>query len=307
MSRGGHNKIQDEIYIKSIKSAAKMLGRSPDKEWWKKSGLTPSATSFQNRFGSWNNALAAAGVPINKIDEYTDAQILNELARVYQIIGDPFIRRRFYEYSAMRPGKLLRKWTDWLKQANIPIKRVKARKRYIKKGRVYETRWTESALKEAFERFHTEHSRYPNTNDLLTTDYLPAPSTLVYRFGSLNNFREKAGYPTREQVYGITACYGKDGHKLHSGAEQSVCNFLHNNNIDHETQVRVCPERQWTCDFVANGVYIEVDGLGERRKNIHAHNEKIRYYEDKNIPHIVIDPYTTANWENHLKTSIGLS
>lgn len=115
------------------------------------------------------------------------------------------------------------------------------------------------------------------------------------RFGSYSNFVKLAGLkPNRRFTT-------KDGHVVHSRFELMVDNFLFDNNIQHQVQVRVCKNRLWTCDFVIGTAWVECDGMsGNRPENGTAKfQEKLDYYRDNSYDFIVI--YPSENWEIRIK------
>ena len=98
---------------------------------------------------------------------------------------------------------------------------------------------------------------------------------------------------------------GKDGKKYTSIIEGKVGDYLfefleQEKIVDYFTQVRVTPDRRWTCDFVVslaipdNSVlWVEVDGLEESRREgaYKEDNEKINYYINNNFNYrIIVSP-----------------
>lgn len=96
--------------------------------------------------------------------------------------------------------------------------------------------------------------------------------------------------------------FGKDGKRYTSIIEGTVGNYLFDyleDGIitDYFTQVRVNPDRRWTCDFVVSfadsnipDLWIEVDGLEDSRREgaYTENNEKIKYYNNNNFNYRII-------------------
>ncbi|MBR3169128.1 hypothetical protein IKF23_01665 [Candidatus Saccharibacteria bacterium] len=64
-NRPGMWRYSDEDLIDSLKEKAARLGRTPNRKDVKRDNTIPSVSTFECRFGSWNNALLAAGLPLN--------------------------------------------------------------------------------------------------------------------------------------------------------------------------------------------------------------------------------------------------
>ena len=107
-------------------------------------------------------------------------------------------------------------------------------------------------------------------------------------------------------LFGIPTT-GIDGIKYRSKLEANVADFLLDNDIAYNYEVRVCKERQWTCDFLVMGIWIEVDGLGKARARTgtkaYPDNEKIKYYEDNNYNYRVIGG---RKWKTQLQKILDL-
>jgi hypothetical protein len=56
-----------ERILQAIDAHARHLGRPPkSREWGRGTAEHPSVVTVRNRFGSWNEALRAAGLPIRE-------------------------------------------------------------------------------------------------------------------------------------------------------------------------------------------------------------------------------------------------
>lgn len=103
---------------------------------------------------------------------------------------------------------------------------------------------------------------------------------------SLIENKNLLGIPTR----------GRDGIIYSSKFEASIANMLYSLNINYATQVKVCKDKQWTCDFLVNDLWIEADGLSNNRNNIGEinyleGNPKIEYYKSNSYKFFIITPY----------------
>ncbi|MDD3016751.1 MAG: AP2 domain-containing protein [Lactococcus chungangensis] len=83
--QGFEKKYTDEDLIEGIREKAKELGRTPTQIEMQ----SPSFTSYLYRFGTWNNALKAAGFDVNRETKhsYTIDELLNCLKKRYGELG----------------------------------------------------------------------------------------------------------------------------------------------------------------------------------------------------------------------------
>jgi len=155
---------------------------------------------------------------------------------------------------------------------------------YLNKPQIYCSR-------ECFYKGNKEFISNLNKNKQLSEAQLKALEK-----GRINGF---GGYPTE--------C--NDGHIVQSKFEAEFDNWLFEENIKHDIQVKVCNERAWTCDFVlinsyGESLWIEIDGMGELRKE-YGHKEtweeKITYYRENDYRFIVIDKENIEESKHELK------
>jgi hypothetical protein len=78
---------------------------------------------------------------------------------------------------------------------------------------------------------------------------------------------------------------GKDTKFYDSGAEADLANKLYSNYIDCMPHKQVCDDRKWKCDFYLpdKDLWIEYDGLEDRRRNPKKYQEKLDYYRTNNF------------------------
>lgn len=123
------------------------------------------------------------------------------------------------------------------------------------------------------------------------------------------NYRDlRVDLSSNSNLFGIRTV-GKDGRRYMSKLESYVANFLFDNQIAYEYEVRVCKSRLWTCDFKIGDLWLEVDGLGEYRKhtgfnNYSDKNEKIEYYKAEKFNYVVLGKFT---WKTQLEELFSIS
>lgn len=144
---------------------------------------------------------------------------------------------------------------------------------------------------------------------LETMDYYIVSERLNRSIGSIENRNRIWGIDLscNSNLFGIPTI-ANDGNKYRSRFESIVVNFLLENKISFNYEVRVCLDRQWTCDFLICGLWVEVDGLGKYRKNAGSTNysddhEKIKYYKANGYNHLILKKST---WKKQLKEALKL-
>lgn len=88
-----------------------------------KSSPTYSRFIINKEFGSWNKALKAAGIKINKIHVWTKKQLLEKIILFYKETQSSSIEK-FIEHSGIYDRTIKRNFGSWhnaLNEANIPI------------------------------------------------------------------------------------------------------------------------------------------------------------------------------------------
>lgn len=111
----------DQI-INLLQEQACILGHPPKKNWWKQSGLSPSASTIQNKFGSWNKALKAAGLGTNR-NTVSRQELLDDIRLVKKDIGrcptvGEYLRLGKYSNIVNKGG-----WTNLIDELGWPRKR----------------------------------------------------------------------------------------------------------------------------------------------------------------------------------------
>ena len=166
------NYTKDEL-INSLKDLSKRLGRVPTSNELGKKNNMPDRSVFEDRFGSWNNALIQSGLKINKTyRKWTKQEIINWLKYKYDELGKtPGIRD--FDKDPKTPGKnTVRKvfgnWTNALRQAGIPVKRFNSKKELI----------------ETMKKLAKKLNKTPTRTDMNNAKGFPSYTPFVEKFGS---------------------------------------------------------------------------------------------------------------------------
>lgn len=108
-------------------------------------------------------------------------------------------------------------------------------------------------------------------------------------------------------LFGIPTV-ANDGNKYRSKIEAQVANYLIENNITFEYEVRVCKDRRWKCDFKIGSLWIELDGLGPYRRltgdaPYDKLNAKIEHYKSNSMDYLILPKH---GWRPILAARLGL-
>lgn len=103
-----------EEVIEELQRVAKSLGKdSLPRTEFRRHGQF-SASVVERTFGSWNEAIKAAGLmPITRFRGLPDAELQEEFQRVYQLLGKPPTRDQFAAHAELSPGVYERRFGKW--------------------------------------------------------------------------------------------------------------------------------------------------------------------------------------------------
>lgn len=185
----------DDELLTHLKRAATILGRAPKADELHTVEGFPNALTYQNRFGSWNNALGQAGLGRRgRKPRYTDDGLLDILRRVANDLGrTPTTTELGERDDSPSPATFINRFGSWKealgRAALQPGKR--GRRRYTDDDLL-------KLLKEAAERL----GRAPKSSEAAGIKGLPSPLTYQKRFGSWKESLHKAGLTsTRKARY----------------------------------------------------------------------------------------------------------
>lgn len=168
----------DEELIEYLKELYTELGRTPRKRDLKKYSESP----YRKHFGSFNNALIKAGLPVNR-HFYSDNDILGWIQDFYKANGRSPSESEFIKLFG--DSKLFRKrwgtWSSTLKAAKVPVRAS------------YRSLSNEEML-DMLVGVCKKLGRIPKGSEFSKYG-LPSPTTYIKRFGmSAANLLKKHGY-----------------------------------------------------------------------------------------------------------------
>lgn len=101
----------DEEYLEDLRDFADELGKTPTRTEMNEQG-PHSSTPYYNRWGSWNDALEAAGLDPNH--EYVSREdLLADLQRLADEYGQPVLVEMVDEHGEYDPTTYFRRFESW--------------------------------------------------------------------------------------------------------------------------------------------------------------------------------------------------
>ncbi|WP_226043310.1 hypothetical protein [Natrinema sp. DC36] len=177
----------DEDYLEDLRAFADELRKTPTRSEMNEQG-PHSSTPYYTRWGSWNDALKAAGLGTNH--EYvSEEELLAELQRLAEEHGQPVLADDVAAHGEYNPATYFRRFESWFdarEQAGLNPEDVRPGRRI-----------DEDELLEAVRDLAVELGRPPSQSEMndrgerSITPYLR-------RWGTWDKALEAAGLATRE-------------------------------------------------------------------------------------------------------------
>lgn len=287
-----NGKYKDEHLISELKRFYKEFGRIPmqvDFEKIKGTGY-PSRKSFANHFGSFNDALKAAGFDIEEKPEYTRDYLLSEIYRFIeeferQPSSNDMDRTKGYP-SKSNYQKVFGSWNNATQEAGF---------------KPLSNRYTDEDLKNSFFAFVEKNGRPPILHEFNDSNG-EYPSFWCYqsRFGSWGKTLMHYGFPPNQGTAGRWTMF--DNEELcKSSFEFDVSTWLRAHDISYLRNVPYKDfledyEGRKDCDYVIlhNGeqIWLEVAGLYPSRNNYSCMEANYK----KSFDHKVSELLTNFNY-----------
>lgn len=243
----------------------------------------PSRKSFSNHFGSFNNALKAAGIEPSKMDKemrnakYTKEFLISEIHRYIDTYGhvptsdemdklEGYPNRQYYRNA-------FKTWNNALEQAGVPLNSV--------------SHHEDEFLKSEFERFVEKYERIPTYAEFNNSEY---PSFWCYqnRFGSWNNAVMAYGYEPNDANRKFIL---EDGEICCSSYEFDISNYLKSKYICYVRDVNYKDfintyKGKMNCDYVITynneTWYVEMAGyVPNKNTKWESFSDKEKMYKRK--------------------------
>ncbi|QCC57291.1 homing endonuclease associated repeat-containing protein [Natrinema thermotolerans] len=177
----------DQDYLADLRAFAAEIGETPTRKRMNDDG-PHSSTPYYNRWGSWNDALAAAGLDPNH--EYvSDDDLLAELQRLADEYGQPVLVEDMDDHGEYDPATYFRRFESWFdarEQAGLNPEDVRPGRRV-----------DEDDLLAAVRDLATDLGRPPSQSEMNARgDRSLTP--YLRRWGTWDQALEAAGLGTRE-------------------------------------------------------------------------------------------------------------
>lgn len=288
-------KYTDEELLIELERLTTQLGRIPKQKDFKANSHI-SVNAYKRAFKGIVPALELIGRLNKKI--ITEEECLEDIKRLYKQLGkvptiDDIIKFGNISYYRLRNILSHKPWHIIIEKIGAPPEEI---------GDIKKRNISKEDLKNEIIRLKKKLGRYPTYNEM-TNEGKFSTTTYSDKFGSWSKALYALGFDDyvpqsvfKKQIH----VRGKDGIIYKSKFEERIANVLfdykNKNLIDYyEYEKRVCEHRTWTCDFfVVNKertIWIECDGMANRRKNPYdENNEKIKYYIANNLVYYIL-PY----------------
>ena len=168
--------VSDQQIRNALKAYHRQHGTSPTRPAWERLGLPPNSRTIEARFGSWNAALAAAGLPPNRIRrDWSDQDILDGLRRFAADHGRPprYDDRVGLLSTYPSPALVVTRLGPWSKAL---------RKAGLEPGNPPPV--THRDIVRALRDYRREHHRSPTTTDWKRAGRRPHAETIIRHCGS---------------------------------------------------------------------------------------------------------------------------
>ncbi len=247
-------------------------------------------------FGSWNSALAAAGLPPARLSKLSRDELLDEMQRVGRVLGRTpkqldFRSDRIAKCDAGPFNRVFGSFSAALVAAGFkpPTEKNVSREKLL----------------DELTRVAKILGHAPTLNDFERNGKY-GTATYVRRFGSWNGALAAGGWEPH-LGRGI-AVIAEDGREYDSFGEAEVANLLYESQskgliLSYTPKSPVNEARKWTSDFMVvfqsgETLYIEYDGFGPKRPGggYDKPIPKIEFYRDEGLPVVIVSPhdYTPA-------------
>jgi hypothetical protein len=269
------DEIPTDVLLLDVKYTANKLGvnRLTVKDY--DDHGTYSISTLANRFGNITAAFIAAGLEVDN-NYIHQNELMSDLLCVANKLGVKSLTAEEYDdngkYSSSTISKRFGTFVRGLQLCGLTQKPKNTSRIYSK-----------DQLLILLKKFNKEYGRVPTVRDFRDPLYKHYPSDKTYYY----NFPGKiwaeilmlAGLKSENKHLGL------DGEYYDSLSEMKLANILFSSYISYAPHIKPCKDRQWKCDFYLpdQNLWIEYDGLEERRRNPEQYQEKLDYYRTNNF------------------------
>jgi hypothetical protein len=203
--------VSDGQILAGLRAYRREHGLSPMRADWQQAGLSPHTRTIETRFGSWNAALAAPGLPARRVRrDWSDREIIEGLRRFAADHGRPLRASDRVGWLSVYPSPALVVTRFGSLSAGI-------RKAGLQPGNPPPV--TERDIIHALRGFRREHRRSPTSSEWSRARRRPAAETIIRHCGSwaaalalagMNPPERASRGPDREQTIAHLRAYDRE-------------------------------------------------------------------------------------------------
>lgn len=277
--RGSHfgfhsDEEKREALVTEIQRLADELDRPVTSDDMKEYGNFDRKT-YQDMFGTWNDALKEAGLPINNERNIGKNTLIDALIDLYNELDRPVTTgdmEKHGTFSVWKYEDTFGSWNNALEAAGLPITK--------------EYNIAKEVLIDALHDLHDELDRPVTKNDMKEYGTF-SEEPYVRAFGSWSQALDAVGLKSA----GGFVFHEELDHATRYGWEPKVARLLFNNDIDYEYEGMEIPyndNRTYIPDFVTDNYVIEVKG--RPRNSAEKARAALEYLENREYVLIGGDP-----------------
>jgi hypothetical protein len=175
--------ITNEELLEELSKVADEFGCAPKKRHMKEAEDTFSVSTYNRRFGSWNEALAEIGYDPNKEYAIPDSDLIAELQQITDEFGRP---PKYEEMEEREDAYHPETYASSFGTFNEAKRAAGLERQNIKNV-------SEEFMLEKLEMIKEDLGRDPKYDDLFDYPTVPCPYTYEQRFGTFNDAKREAG------------------------------------------------------------------------------------------------------------------
>lgn len=175
------NDIPTDELLADLDRIANIVGAAPVIEDYKEKGKF-AITTYHNRFGSWNEAVRAAGYTPQKLYNIPEEDLLKDLERVAKIVSSAPTQREYNKLGKYAHGTFSNHFEVWT-NAHRRIGREPNKGGALPPEHPYSTRATNKELLDNLRELGNKNGSAPSKREVQEGEY--SVSTYELRFGGL--------------------------------------------------------------------------------------------------------------------------
>jgi hypothetical protein len=180
---------EQQKIINNLQQLAKDLNKNISSTDYRNSEIKPSIDRIIKLFGSWNDALVAANLPVHsKITDEHLIYILQDYYKTHNKVPTQSTFKNNPRYpNASTFQRRFGSWNKALESAGLPVKRA------VRK-------YTKESIITYIQKFYNSYGRPPKYDDFNNNPDFPHADTVKEHFGSWKKGIEAAGYYTYDNI-----------------------------------------------------------------------------------------------------------